>query len=135
SGESVTLRLADKSGGVHVQRVDTLEPDDLAQSFGGCRGTADARKEITDIERAHQLCLKVLGLEQSEGSCFALQVGKCRGACTGREPLILHTMRLQLALSALKIKSWPFPGRIALRERATGGYAPDGTRGGELHVL
>lgn len=77
----------------------------------------------------------MLGLEQSEGSCFALQVGKCRGACAGKEALILHTMRLQLALSALKIKSWPFPGRIALRERATGGFAPDGARGGEYHVL
>jgi DNA polymerase-3 subunit epsilon len=44
-------------------------------------------------------------------------------------------MRVQLALSALKIKSWPFPGRIALRERAAGGFASDGTRGGELHVL
>ena len=44
-------------------------------------------------------------------------------------------MRLKLALSALKIKSWPFPGRIALRERPTGGFLPDGTRGGEFHVL
>jgi hypothetical protein len=44
-------------------------------------------------------------------------------------------MRVQLALSALKIKSWPFPGRIALRERAVGGFAADGTRGGEFHVL
>ena len=56
----------------------------------------------------------------SEGSCFAYQVGKCKGACVGKEPLILHDMRLQLALSSLKLKSWPFPGRIALRERATG---------------
>jgi DNA polymerase-3 subunit epsilon len=40
-----------------------------------------------------------------------------------------------MALSALKIKSWPFPGRIALRERAVGGFSSDGTRGGEFHVL
>jgi DNA polymerase-3 subunit epsilon len=135
SAESVTLRLPDASGRVHIQPVDTLEPADLAQSFGVFHAQKDARKALIDIARAHQLCLKILGLEESEGSCFALQVGKCRGACTGREPLILHTMRLQLALSALKIKSWPFPGRIALRERATGGFGPDGTRGGELHVL
>jgi DNA polymerase-3 subunit epsilon len=49
--------------------------------------------------------------------------------------LILHNMRVQMALSALKIKSWPFRGRIALRERAVGGFASDGTRGGEFHVL
>jgi DNA polymerase-3 subunit epsilon len=133
--QCVTLRIPDASGRVHIQSIDTLEPEDLAQSFGVFYAPKDARKALTEIARARQLCLKVLGLEESDGSCFALQVGKCRGACTGKEPLILHTMRLQLALSALKIKSWPFPGRIALRERATGGFAPDGTRGGEYHVL
>ncbi|HMI75063.1 MAG TPA: hypothetical protein VK495_10155, partial [Steroidobacteraceae bacterium] len=134
--DAVTLRpAADSSGRVRLQRIDTLEAQDLAQSFGVFHSEKDARKALTDIARAQQLCLKVLGLEESTGSCFALQVGKCRGACTGREPLILHNMRVQLALSALKIKSWPFPGRIALRERAAGGFASDGTRGGELHVL
>jgi len=135
NAESVTLRQPDASGRVRIQRIDMLEPEDLAQSFGVFHSDNDARKALTDIARARQLCLKVLGLEASEGSCFALQVGKCRGACTGKEPLILHSMRLQLALSALKIKSWPFPGRIALRERAVGGFSSDGTRGGEFHVL
>jgi DNA polymerase-3 subunit epsilon len=132
--ESVTLS-PDASGRVRIQRTDMLEPEDLAQSYGVFHSEKDARKALTDIARASQLCLKVLGLEESEGSCFALQVGKCRGACAGKEPLILHAMRLKLALSALKIKSWPFPGRIALRERATGAFLPDGTRGGEFHVI
>jgi DNA polymerase-3 subunit epsilon len=133
--ESVTMRHADASGRVRIQRLDMLEPEDLAECFGVFHSEKDARKALTDIARASQLCLKVLGLEESEGSCFALQVGRCRGACVGKEPLILHAMRLKLALSALKIKSWPFPGRIALRERATGAFLPDGTRGGEFHVL
>jgi DNA polymerase-3 subunit epsilon len=132
--ESATLR-PDASGRVSVRRIDMLEPEDLAESYGVFHSEKDARKALTDIARASQLCLKVLGLEESEGSCFALQVGKCRGACAGKETLILHTMRLKLALSALKIKSWPFPGRIALRERAMGAFSADGTRGGEFHVL
>jgi DNA polymerase-3 subunit epsilon len=132
--DAVTLRPA-ADGLVHMQRIDTLGTADLKQSFGVFHSEKDARKALTDIARAQQLCLKVLGLEESSGSCFAMQVGKCRGACTGREPLILHNMRVQMALSALKIKSWPFPGRIALRERAVGGFSSDGTRGGEFHVL
>jgi DNA polymerase-3 subunit epsilon len=36
-------------------------------------------------------------------------------------------MRLQLALSSVKLKPWPFPGRIALRER-------DSCGGADLHV-
>ena len=135
SSDSVTLRPVDASGRVCIQRLDMLEPDDLAESFGVFHSEKDARKALSDIARASQLCLKVLGLEDSDGSCFALQVGKCRGTCVGKEPLILHAMRLKLALSALKIKSWPFPGRIALRERASGAFLPDGTRGGEFHVL
>ena len=124
SCESVTLRLAaGQSGVVEAPRIDALAPADLEESFGVFHCARDARKALTDIARARELCLKVLGLEQGEGSCFALQVGKCRGACTGKEPLVLHQMRVQLALSALKIRSWPFPGRIGLRE------------GDEVHVL
>jgi DNA polymerase-3 subunit epsilon len=81
------------------------------------RSRKDAVKALTDIARAQQLCLKLLGLEAGAGSCFAHQVGKCRGACVGKEPMIMHNMRLQLALSALKLKPWPFPGRAGLRER------------------
>jgi DNA polymerase III subunit epsilon len=134
SAESATLRLAaDDSGRVTPQRIDALEPEDLAQSFGVFHCEKDARKALGDIARARQLCLKILGLEESSGSCFANQVGKCKGACVGKEPLVLHRTRVQLALSSLKIKSWPFPGRIALRER--GRSVPDGTPGAELHVL
>jgi DNA polymerase-3 subunit epsilon len=135
TAESVTLRLPEGAGHARIQRIDELEPEDLAQSFGVFHSDKDARKALIDIARAQQLCLKVLGLEESQGSCFAMQVGKCRGACVGKEAPIMHSMRLQLALSALKIKSWPYPGRIALRERASGAFQQDGTRGGEFHVL
>jgi DNA polymerase-3 subunit epsilon len=134
--DPVTLRLAaDGAGRVETQRVDSLAPEDLKTSFGVFHSEKDARKALTDIARAQQLCLKVLGLEQSAGSCFALQVGKCRGACTGKEPLALHQLRVQLALSALKIKSWPFPGRIALRDRGGRSYGGSDEHSGELHVL
>jgi DNA polymerase-3 subunit epsilon len=59
-----------------------------------------------------------LGLETADGgaSCVGYQVGRCKGACVGKEPLILHDMRLKMALTALKLKSWPFPGRVAIAE-------------------
>jgi DNA polymerase-3 subunit epsilon len=136
NADAVTLRLAaDGSGRVETPRIDALAPQDLTTSFGVFHSEKDARKALSDIARAQQLCLKILGLEQSAGSCFALQVGKCRGACTGKEPLALHQLRVQLALAALKIKSWPFPGRIALRERGVRSGARSGVRSGELHVL
>ncbi len=44
-------------------------------------------------------------------------------------------MRLQLALSSLKLKSWPFPGRIALRERDPRGGMAGCMQGTDLHVV
>jgi DNA polymerase-3 subunit epsilon len=138
---SFTLRprdsggLAGISGGVEPVAIDSVDREDLTGCFGVFHSEKDARKALLDIARARQLCLKVLGFEESAGSCFAFQVGKCKGACMGMEPLILHNTRLKLALSSLKLKTWPFPGRIALRERDMRGYGSDGVPGADLHVI
>jgi DNA polymerase-3 subunit epsilon len=125
---SATLRLrSGASGAVDIVMLDELDACQLAETFGLFRSAADARRALSDIAHAKSLCLKVLGLEAGEGSCVALQFGRCKGACTGREPLMLHGARVQMALAALKLKRWPFPGRIALREAAYGRE--------ELHVL
>jgi DNA polymerase III subunit epsilon len=115
--------------------IDGVDAADLEQCFGVFHSEKDARKALSDIARAHQLCLKVLGLEDGAGSCFAFQVGRCKGACVGKEPLLLHDLRLRLALSSLKLKPWPFPGRIALRERAARSGEFQGARGPDLHVM
>ncbi len=140
-----TLRFfAARSGGAERSgRAERMEPvavaglgaADLSESFGLFRSEKDARGALLDIARAQQLCLKILGFEEGEGSCFAHQVGKCKGACIGKEPLILHKVRVQLALSSLKLKAWPFPGRIALRERDRRGGESQGARSADLHVL
>jgi DNA polymerase-3 subunit epsilon len=123
-----TIRLAPSTTPVpQIVAVETLAHTDIGDCFGLFRGAQDARKALVDISRAQQLCLKTLGLEQGDGSCFAYQVGKCRGACVGKEAPALHATRLQLALLAMKLQSWPFPGRIALRESAFCGT--------EWHVL
>jgi DNA polymerase-3 subunit epsilon len=101
---------------VRLQAIVDLQPADLAGCFGVFHSLKDARKALVDIARAHALCLKILGIEESAGSCAAYPLGKCRGACVGKEALLLHNVRLHMALASLKLQSWPFPGRIALRE-------------------
>jgi DNA polymerase-3 subunit epsilon len=115
--------------------IDSLDPQQLMHSFGLFQSAQDAHKALADIARARGLCLKVLGLETGEGSCLSHQLGKCKGACVGKEPLLIHGMRLQLALSSLKLKAWPFPGRIALLERSGAAGAAQFERNAELHVL
>jgi DNA polymerase-3 subunit epsilon len=124
----VTVRLAENTGAVDIAPITETEPAELARCYGVFHSHKDARKALTEIARAKLLCLKILGLEPTEGSCFAHQVGKCKGACVGKEPLLLHKVRLQMALASLKLKAWPFPGRVALRER-------DWQGGVDLHVI
>jgi DNA polymerase-3 subunit epsilon len=118
-----------------AQAIDSVDPADLEQCFGVFHSDKDARKALGDIARAQRLCLKVLGLEDGAGSCLAYQIGQCRGACVGKEPLMLHDLRVRLALSSLKLKPWPFPGRIALRERDPRSGEFQGAPGADLHVI
>ena len=64
---------------------------------------------------------------------FALQTGiRClvtHGVCAGKEALQLHYQSPKQALLPLKLKSWPYPGRIGIREfNASSGRA-------EVHVF
>jgi len=89
-----------------------------SDAFGVFKNEAAARKALTGLAREHELCLRMMDLEHSRGSCFAYQVGKCRGACVGKEPLPLHAVRLKLALLPHRLKSWPFAGAVGIRERS-----------------
>jgi DNA polymerase-3 subunit epsilon len=136
NSQPFTMRPAESTGGIELIAIGELSPAELQRCFGVFHSEKDARKALLDIARAQHLCLKVLGCEQGEGSCFALQMGKCKGACTGKEPLALHELRVKLALSSLKLKSWPFPGRIALREcDAWQGAGDAASLSADLHVL
>ncbi len=128
SSGDVTIRVAENTGLVAFAAIAELDPKEIGRCCGVFRSHQVARKALTDIARARRLCLKLLGLEQSAGSCIAYQLGKCKGACVGEEPALLHALRLRMALSSLVLKPWPFPGRVALRERDPQGAV-------DLHVL
>jgi DNA polymerase III subunit epsilon len=128
ASEGFTMRIEAGHGRARIASIAEVDCSRLDECFGVFHSAKDARKALSDIAAARALCPKVLGLEESDGSCVAYQLGKCRGACTGKEPLALHAVRVHMALASLKLKDWPFPGRIALRER-------DMMGGAELHVF
>jgi DNA polymerase-3 subunit epsilon len=128
---TIAVRLESAPEGV-VARIEPLAAADFSgdsEVFGPFRSLRDARRALEGKARAAELCLKSIGLEAGSGSCFGFQVGRCRGACVGRESRALHDARLRLSLMSLKLASWPFPGAIGIRERA-----PDGD-GTVLHVV
>ncbi|MGE6606607.1 exonuclease domain-containing protein [Halomonas sp. NPDC076908] len=92
--------------------------------FGLFRNAREAKSALRSIAEEQQLCPQVLGLEKGKGRCFANQLGKCRGACNGQEPLAEHTQRSQTALQQLQVNVWPWPGSIAIEERPAGNAKP-----------
>jgi DNA polymerase-3 subunit epsilon len=87
-----------------------------ADLFGLFRSRNAALRAMREIAASHALCLVLLGLERPAGPCEARRTGGCRGACEGREPPERHGLRLGMALAALRVKPWPFPGAIGVRE-------------------
>jgi DNA polymerase-3 subunit epsilon len=93
-----------------------IEPNMLGKLFGTFLSKRKAIEALRNIAEAHQLCPKALGLEAGKGRCFASQLKRCRGVCDGKESKVIHHLRLLQALSAHKLKAWPYKGKIAIRE-------------------
>jgi DNA polymerase-3 subunit epsilon len=81
-------------------------------AFGTYRSERDAHRALEALAREHRWCLKLLGLESGPGSCFGLQVGRCKGACVGKEPALLHMARVKIGLMPVKLKPWPHEGPV-----------------------
>ena len=108
-----------------------VEFESAQDLYGPFRSRATARAALRAIAKAHGLCQSLLGLERGEnnGPCAAHAVQHCRGACIDAESALSHAMRLVQALARVRMKPWPYGGRIAIRE-----HDRTGTRS-ELHVF
>jgi len=128
AAEYWTIRLGVDDGGP-IAGIVAFDPADASgDEYGLFRRAGDARRALDGLVREHGLCAKRLGLESGAGSCLALQLERCRGACIGREPAALHALRVRMALAGLRRREWPFPGRIGIRERDWRGLE-------EIHVF
>ncbi|MGD9598581.1 MAG: exonuclease domain-containing protein [Steroidobacteraceae bacterium] len=117
-GEALTWHFGDTGAAAGLVTLDDGWP--VGDCFGLYRSERDARRALGERAREHGLCAKLLGLERGEGSCFAYQVARCRGACIGLEPAARHLARTKLALAAERLKPWPYDGAVAICERAPG---------------
>jgi DNA polymerase-3 subunit epsilon len=114
-----TLALAEDADGFLVPQVSELDASqgmDGQPRFGLYRREAAARRRLRALGEEATLCRKKLGLEHGEGSCFAWQLGRCRGACVGRQSAVAHNLKLLEALCEERLAQWPFDGPVALAE-------------------
>ncbi len=101
---------------LQLVRLDDVNLSELGQLYGTYRSKRQAMDALRALADAHQLCPQALGLESGKGACFACQIGRCKGVCAGREPAALHRVRLQSALAEHRLRAWPHPGPIGIRE-------------------
>jgi DNA polymerase III subunit epsilon len=101
---------------VVLTRMDDVGPQDFPQLFGTYRSKRQATEALQLLAQMHQLCTRALGLESGKGACFAHQIGKCKGVCAGKEAPERHYLRMQMALAQHRLRAWPYPGPIGIRE-------------------
>ncbi|RRV23963.1 DNA polymerase III subunit epsilon [Pseudomonas sp. o96-267] len=115
--ELLTWALAGQPGELHIELLQhhALRPG--LRHVGLFRSRHQARQWLLEEARERRLCLRVLGLEDGEGACFAYQLGRCAGACCGEEPRSAHDRRLLAGAERLQTQAWPWNGPVALVER------------------
>jgi len=75
-----------------------------------------AKAAMMTLAERERLCLQVLGLERGRAACFRSQIGKCAGACDGRESVGDMMSRLLGALLPLCLDLWPYAEPVQLQE-------------------
>lgn len=119
--ECCAWRLVERADGhwrpelVHARDLERGRQQSLYGLFSNSRQANEALRKLV---REHALCPTTLGLESGAPGkpCFAHQIGRCRGACTGKESPRQHGLRLQQALAELRLQTWPFAGPALLPE-------------------
>ncbi|GGC01479.1 endonuclease [Pseudoduganella buxea] len=90
--------------------------------FGLFQTPKAAQETLRELAQSAGLCAVLTGLEKGTPGrpCFARQIKRCHGACTGEESPAAHAARMLAALAPLKVAPWPYPGPIAIVEKSDG---------------
>ncbi|MBP7832756.1 MAG: GIY-YIG nuclease family protein [Candidatus Levybacteria bacterium] len=102
--------------GVTLQEVERIELEDLDQVIGVFRSRKEALDYLYKLSAESFLCPKLLGIEKSTKSCFAFQLGKCKGACVQKELPIVYNLRFEQAFYKKKIRPWKFNGPVIVKD-------------------
>lgn len=112
------LRLTDaRPQVVYARELDFSHESNLYGLFANRRAALQALQKIAD---EHRLCYGLMGLEPlSRGrACFRSALGRCAGACCGKERPEDHHQRLLANMEKMRLVCWPWAGAIALEEKS-----------------
>ncbi|SFB79469.1 DNA polymerase-3 subunit epsilon [Marinospirillum celere] len=106
-----------------------LEPLNLClgskpgQAWGIFTTARQARKKLEKELEVNRLCPSLLGMQdhQNGQACFNYQLGRCQGACCGKESQEEHQKRLEACLKDWQFHHWPWKGAVLIEEKGAGG--------------
>lgn len=116
------IRKLDNAGyaNLSIEQIDLNECSELGEIYGLFATKAKARQALVDHQKTFSLCSKLLGLEKTAGSCFMAQLGRCQGACTGKEMPQKYNLRVDLALQNTRLKTWPYQSAVVVTHKNSG---------------
>lgn len=100
-----------------VISCDDIQATHLNSIYGLFRLKRSAEQALRELMNEYSLCPKLLGLEKAKGACFNYQLKKCKGACANQEPVEIYNLRLEMAISSMRYQTWPYSGKIAIKEK------------------
>ena len=69
---------------------------------------ADAWQHLLERVREHELCPKLAGIQKSNGPCYDLPAGTCRGACDAQETAGEYNVRVLEAIGSFSMDDRSF---------------------------
>lgn len=104
---------------VYARDHDFSSTENLYGLFTTRKAALEKLRAIVDAEK---LCPVITGLEAAMRgrACFARQISRCLGACTGEESVQAHYLRLRKALEEIRIIIWPYAGPMGVVEECDG---------------
>jgi DNA polymerase-3 subunit epsilon len=87
---------------------------DLSTIYGVYSNRMKAKQAIVELTRTFQLCPKLMGIEKAKAACFSYSLGRCKGACVGKEDAASYNSRFETALERSKLSQWPYDGSIVV---------------------
>jgi DNA polymerase-3 subunit epsilon len=86
-----------------VKKVEALSTP--LTSFSSSR---EGKEFLHFLSEEYRLCHRYCGLHNSNGACFAFQLHKCDGACTGKEPAETYNKKVMKAVKRLQFRHKSF---------------------------
>jgi DNA polymerase III subunit epsilon len=102
-----------------LEEASSIDPENLSNILAVYPRRGRAKESINELQKTYELCPKLCGLEKASGACFLSQLGKCRGACDGKEEATRYNERVTTAFERQNIQAWPYHGPVLVQEKTS----------------